>query len=212
MIKVYKDLQIPSSLKTTSAYDGEDVKKQLLADQYGKCYICERKRDTDFEIEHHKSQKNYPNLIQDWNNLFMGCGYCNRKKSSRFDNILNPKNCNVEDEIEQRIDFANKKALFYSNVSDSQHYDTISLLNNIFNGGKRIRDTKEECFFEQVLSAINRFSDLVCKYLANPVPTTEKAVRDELSIDKEWLGFKYWVIRDQPALYAIFGQDMIWNK
>ena len=114
MIKVYKDSHIPSSLTTTSAYDGEDVKRQLLADQYDKCYICERNRDTDFEIEHHKSQTNYPNLIQDWNNLFMGCGYCNRKKSSCFDNILNPKECNIEDEIEQRIDFINKKALFHA--------------------------------------------------------------------------------------------------
>lgn len=212
MIKVYKDSQVPSSLKTTSAYDGEDVKRQLLADQYEKCYICERKRDTDFEIEHHKSQTNYPDLIQDWNNLFMGCGYCNRKKACRFDNILNPKDYNIEDEIELRIDFENKKAIFHTNISDSQHYDTITLLNQVFNGSNRIRNTKEERFLEQAISAINRFSDLVYRYLANPVPATEKAVRDELSIDKEWLGFKYWVIRDQPALYAVFAQDVIWNK
>lgn len=37
MIKVYKSSQVPSSLTTTSAYDGEDVKQQLLVDQHNKC-------------------------------------------------------------------------------------------------------------------------------------------------------------------------------
>ena len=55
MIKVYKSPDAPSSLATTTRYDGEDVKLQLLADQHDKCYICERRRDTDYEIEHHKS-------------------------------------------------------------------------------------------------------------------------------------------------------------
>lgn len=212
MIKVYKSLDIPTSLTTTSAYDGEDVKQQLLADQHDKCYICERNRDTDFEIEHHKSQTNYPDLIQNWDNLFMGCGYCNRKKSSAFDNILNPSVCNIEDEIEQRIDYANKKAIFVSNINDDQHNQTIALLNRVFNGTKRCRDTKEERFFEIVLSIINRFQDLICKYLDNPNSETEKAVKDELVIDKELLGFKYWIIREKPALYAVFAQDVKWNK
>ncbi len=212
MIKVYKSKDIPSSLTTTSAYDGEDVKRQLLADQHDKCYICERNRDTDFEIEHHKSQTNYPDLIQDWENLFMGCGYCNRKKSSAFDNTLNPSVCNIEDEIEQRIDFANKKALFLSIKNEVQLDETISLLNSVFNGTKRVRSFKEERFFEQVLSVINRFQGLIYNYLETPSTDNEKAVKDELAIDKELLGFKYWIIRDSPVLYKVFAGNIIWNK
>lgn len=52
MIRERKIGIIPSSLLTTSQYDGEDVKVQLLEDQHKKCYICERKLGTDFEIEH----------------------------------------------------------------------------------------------------------------------------------------------------------------
>ena len=103
MIRVKKNHDVPSSLTTTSRYDGEDVRKQLLVDQNDKCYLCERKRDTDFEIEHHKSTHNFPDLVQDWNNLYMGCGYCNRKKSDSFDNTLVPKDCNIEDEIEEGV-------------------------------------------------------------------------------------------------------------
>lgn len=188
------------------------MKLQLLADQHDKCYICERNRDTDYEIEHHKSQTNYPDLIQEWNNLFLGCGYCNRKKSSSFDNTLNPSICNIEDEIEQRIDFSSKKALFNSINNDAQHNETIALLDRIFNGTKRVRTFKEERFFEHVLSVINRFQDIIYKYLENPNNDTEKAVKDELAIDKEMLGFKYWIIRDTPTLNRAFAQDVIWNK
>lgn len=212
MIKVHKSPNIPSSLTTTAAYDGEDVKRQLLADQHDKCYICERNRDTDFEIEHHKSQTNYPDLVQNWDNLFMGCRYCNGKKSSDFDNTLNPKDCCIEDEIEQRIDFANKKALFVTSINDSQHDETIKLLDRIFNGTKKVRNIKEERFFEQALSIINKFSYLILCYLNHPDANTEKAVKDELTIDKELLGFKYWIIRDTPGLSSAFANDIIWNK
>lgn len=212
MIRVKKSHNVPSSLTTTSRYDGEDVKKQLLADQNDKCYLCERKRDTDFEIEHHKSIHNFPKLEQDWNNLYMGCGYCNRKKSDSFDNTLVPKDCNIEDEIEQSIDYFNKKAVFSSKINDEQHDETMELLYRIYNGINQPRTTKEERFFEQALSVMNRFTDLVMKYQETPTPETEKAVRDELSITKELLGFKYWIIKRDHILRQVFASDIVWNK
>lgn len=212
MIRVYKDSNVPSSLTTTTAYDGEDVKKQLLADQHDKCYLCERNRDTDFEIEHHRSEHNYPKLRQNWDNLFMGCRYCNGKKSDSFDNTLNPKNVNIEEEIEQRIDFLNKQALFVSVVNDDQHNETISLLNRLYNGTNKTRKLKEERFIEQTIGNVNRFLGLIVEYKNNPIPENEKAIRDELSIEKECLGFKYWIIKDDSVLLQVFANDIIWNK
>ena len=60
MIRVAKSITVPESLTSRKTYDGEDVKKQLFADQHGKCYLCERKVTTDFQIEHLNSQENYP--------------------------------------------------------------------------------------------------------------------------------------------------------
>jgi len=212
MIRVYKHPDAPSSLTTTKDYDGEDVKKQLLADQHDKCYLCERNRDTDFEIEHHKSEHNFPGLVQDWDNLYMGCSYCNKKKSDSFDNTLVPKDYNLEDEIEQSIDFANKKAVFLPRVDDEQHNETIELLCRIYNGTKRLRTFKEERFFEQVLGVVNRFADLIKKYQENPSLDNKKAVSDELAIDKEMLGFKYWMVKKDDVLSQVFANDIIWNK
>ena len=76
MIKVKKSDEAPKSLSTTKAYDGEDVKEQLFKDQNEKCYLCERILTTDFEIEHLHSQHNFPDEVQDWNNLFLSCNYC----------------------------------------------------------------------------------------------------------------------------------------
>ena len=82
----------------------------------------------------------------------------------------------------------------------------------MFNGTKQIRTTREERFFERVISVINKFSDLIICYLNHPDANTEKAIKDELAIDKELLGFKYWIISDTPLLYKAFAQDIIWNK
>ena len=212
MIRVFKSPNATSSLATTSRYDGEDVKKQLLSDQHDKCYLCERNRDTDFEIEHHKSEHNYPKLIQDWENLYMGCGYCNRKKSDSFDNTLLPKDVNIEDEIEQCMDLSNNKAVFALKVDDEQHKETEKLLNRIYNGTRIGRNFKEKRFFQQALGVYNRFTDLIKAYQKNPNPENEKAIRNELSIDKELLGFKYWIIKKDAALSATFANDIIWNK
>lgn len=111
---------------------------------------------------------------------------------------------NGQDEIEQRIDFANKKALFVSNVNDSQHAETVRLLNRVFNGTKRVRTTREERFIEKAISIVNKFYDLIICYLSDPDVSTEKAIKDELSIDKELLGFKYWIIRDTPFYTRLF--------
>ena len=212
MIRVFKSPNVPSSLTTTSRYDGEDVKKQLSSDQHDKCYLCERNRDTDFEIEHHKSEHNYPKLIQDWENLYMGCGYCNRKKSDFFDNTLLPKDVNIEDEIEQCMDLSNNKAVFASKVDDEQHKETEKLLNRIYNGTRIGRNFKEKRFFQQALGVYNRFTDLIKAYQENPNLENENAIRNELSIDKELLGFKYWIIKKNAALSATFTNDIIWNK
>jgi len=211
MIKERKNEKVPSSLLTTSQYDGEDVKAQLLEDQHGKCYICERKMGTDFEIEHFKSKKNYPKLRQEWTNLFMACGYCNRKKLNSFDDNLYPLNTNIEDEIEQRIDFSRNKASFTTAIDDDPHQNTVAMLHFFYNGKQKMRAIKEEEFFNQAKQKMNRFLEKVNAFLMEPTPANRALVAAELSIEQEMLGFKYWVIRDNH-LETEFEDEIVWNK
>lgn len=213
MIKEKKNPIAPLSLSTTKNYDGEDVKRQLLDDQHHKCYICERYLGTDFQIEHFKSRNNYPKLIQDWNNLLMSCSYCNGKKSNSFDNNVNPLSVNVEEEIEQRINLLNNKAEFKVRVNDASHNETAKMLNILYNGNEKIkiRKIKEECFFNNAMQLMNRFSRIINDFIMNPTSQNRSLVACELSIDKELLGFKYWMIHDNH-LEKEFKDEIVWNK
>lgn len=212
MIRVKKSDHVPESLATTRAYDGEDVKLQLLNDQHAKCYLCERILSTDFQIEHLRSQQHNDGDRQNWNNLFLACSYCNGKKLANFDDITDPSQTNVESVIKQEIDYTNKKAVFTPLIDSVEIDRTIQLLRNIHNGQSICRKIKEERFFEEILSSVNDFMLLLKTYLDTPTSESEIAVRSSLSVSKPALGFKYWIIKSNPTLNDIFLQDIRWNK
>lgn len=214
MIRELKNAIPPPSLASGKKYDGQDVIDQLFIDHHGKCYLCELKVKQHYEVEHLKSKENHGDLKYEWTNLFLSDGYCNPKKGDRFDDILNPNDNNIEDIIEQRIDLLNKTVLFSSSNSTHEVLLTIELLNRLFNGtyAPKLRRSRENEFYKEVERIINEFNQILVDYLMNSTPETEKAVRDELSIDKELLGFKYWIIKDNPQLFAVFKDDIKWNK
>lgn len=47
--------------------------------------------------------------------------------------------------------------------------------------------------------------------MESPTDDNKRIVTEELSIDKELLGFKYWIIRDNH-LDSDFKNNIIWNK
>ena len=214
MIREYKHKSAPASLVAQITYDGQDVLDQLFADQHDKCYLCEMKVKQFYQVEHLKSQEHFEELKFNWTNLLLSDGYCNGKKKENFDDILNPNQVNIEDVIEQRIDSINRTALFVSSDTSIPTQQTIKLLNRIFNGtySPKLRKKREEEFYKEVEQKFNVFNKIVLDYLTNPNLQTENAVREELAIDKELLGFKYWVIKDTPKLLAVFANDIIWNK
>lgn len=214
MIREVKSPNAPSSLSEQKKYDGQDVLDQLFIDHHEKCYLCELKVKQHYQVEHLKSKENFSALKYEWANLFLSDDYCNGKKSANFDEILTPDDNNIEDIIEQRIDSINRKALFKSAIDSVPVQKTIELLNRIFNGTyvPKLRRKREDEFFKEVERIINAFNMTLLNYLIDPNPQTEKAVRDELSIDKELLGFKYWIIKDHAELFLVFGKDIIWNK
>jgi uncharacterized protein (TIGR02646 family) len=110
MIRVKKAISEPSALQTS--YNHPDVCKQLLKDQHDKCYICEQHVVTGYQVDHLQSQHHYPDLRQEWSNLFIACSYCNGKKSDKYDTVLHPSNHNIEEIIVHQNDFPAKKVLF----------------------------------------------------------------------------------------------------
>ena len=214
MIRIYKHLTEPVSLAAHQSYISEDVVRRLRTDQHGKCYLCERFTVTDFQVEHHKSKANHSDLTYCWDNLFLSCSYCNNKKSDLFDNMVNPTGNNVEEHIEQRLDFNISKAVFRYMGEDArsgEYEETIFFLERIFNDTKKLRTEREQQFYNYVLRGVNSFQKLVVDWLLAPTAELEDAITSSLGIDKELLGFKYWIIKSNAQLLETFGKYIIWN-
>lgn len=212
MIRVKKSDCVPSSLVGGKRYDGEDVIQQLFSDQHSKCYICERNVDTDFQIEHVKSQKYHPALICDWHNLFLSCNYCNGKKLQFFDTMLNAETEDIEDVIRQTYNSKSKMFEFSSKRNDEATVNTIKFLTRVFNGTEAIKTKREEEFFNVVLHILNSFKSRVIDFLNNENEETFRALEEELSIGSELLGLKYWIVKSNPKLYSVFAESIVWNK
>lgn len=213
MIQLQKTTIAPDSLTTKKRYDGEDVKALLAKDHYDKCYICERQLTTDFQVEHLHSQEHYPDEKYNWDNLFFVCSYCNGKKSANFDGIVNPTKEAIEEKIVQKLNYRDNKADFITNDTSETIQQTIKLLNRIFNGKQsNLRDFNEKAFFRDFSIRMSVFEQAVNDYLSAPTLETKEVVRELLSIEQEFLGFKYWIIKNNPTLFREFSNNIIWNK
>lgn len=214
MIRVRKSTDTPPSLQVENChhYDGQDVQDLLYSDQHGKCYLCEQETHKSFQIEHFKPKETgyFPELKYDWTNLFLACGYCNGRKSNSYE-ILNPLNHNIEEIIAHRIDIYSKKVEFVSETIDENTNDTVELLNKLFNGKSNIRDVKGKILFDDLNREISYFIKMLLNYRSDTSPINRQIVIDLLHISKEFLGFKYWIIKDY-GFYEDFKEFMIWNK
>lgn len=212
MIRVKKTMPPPERLHTAGCND-DSVVRQMHADQNGKCYLCETRMITDFEVEHRHSVAHQGGK-DDWKNIFLACSYCNDKKGARFDDILNPVECNVEEMIEHVYNSSTKEFLFRASVKANAATDeTIRLLTLIFNGANpRMLKIREEEFRRKFLYEYNGFLERIVRYLKSPSAETEHPVLDDLAQTSEYLAFKYQVIVSNQKLAAKFGNAVRWNK
>lgn len=212
MIRIDKHPKAPKSLSRKRSWTEEDVVGQLRADQNGKCYLCERKLVTDFQVDHLKSRDNHPRLRFKWPNLFWCCSYCNRKKSSSFDNILDPSQDEIEELLRQSLDFPNAKAIFSATGTPTEESDaTIALLERIFNGTNRIRTIREQQFYDYAVAHITSFQKMAISWLEDPCEEAKRAIIESLDRKSEFLGFKYWIIKSNERLSGAFGSFIRWH-
>ncbi|MCS3199289.1 HNH endonuclease [Candidatus Bacteroides intestinigallinarum] len=210
MIRICKNADKPQTLD--KGYNRDEVCKQLLMDQNDKCYLCERHLTTDYQVEHFKSQANNGDLKQTWENLFVACGYCNNKKSNKYDDILNPNHNDIETIIKHSNDFVNQKVIFNSDHATSEVLSTIQLLNLLFNGKLPYRNCREQRFYDEFIQKMNFFSYAVNEYMSGKKEDYYPVIKELLDIRSEYLGFKYAIIHSNDLLKHDFGDMTIWNK
>lgn len=145
-----------------------------------------------------------------WTNLFLVCGYCNGRKPNNSE-IIDPSCNNVEDLIIHHIDLYSKKVEFNHIPTEINTQYTIDLLTKLFNGKSQIRDKRGQILYEDLNREILNFLEKLVLYKSEPSLHTKQILIDLLQVTKEFLGFKYWIIKDS-GFYNEFKEFMIWNK
>jgi hypothetical protein len=205
MVKLTKR-ELPPDVTITSENDYRSgiVFEMLVEDCYQKCYICEDK-PTSINVEHIVSHRSDQKLKYDWNNLFIACPHCNNIKSTRYDDTLNPTECDPEEHIELSVDISEDfiEAVRIEPIKrDSCTLRTVELLGYVYNGGST--DIKEiECANlrnEHLLPDIQRFMQFVKGYNDEPDLGYDVILKKEVNRASKFAAFKRRIIRDYPEL------------
>lgn len=212
MIQLCKREEAPTAL-AVKGYECDEVKEAILADQHDKCYLCERRLSTDYEVEHLVSRNGDESKTNEWHNLFIACGYCNARKSNNFDDIPSPDSLPIEDIISQSIDTKGKKAVFAYCGNDASVARLIVLLERLYNGrsGKG-RTLMEKRFWNDTSSDWLGFLNRLRDYLCNPTDANRTIVAHDLDVSSTALGFKYSYIKSHAQLWKAFADNCKWNR
>lgn len=214
MIRVSKSVDVPPSLLVANctSYNGLDVQKALVTDHHEKCYLCEQKTGKDFQIEHLKAKaEGYsPHLEYIWSNLFLSCPYCNSRKHESYV-ILDPATNNIEDFISHRLDLTTKTVVIKDLREGTNDDCTAWFLGRLFNGKHNLRDTKAGILYRDLQREMVFFLGILLDYKTAATPENKQKVIDSLLITKEFLAFKYWIVKDNN-LYNDFQEHMNWNR
>ncbi len=212
MIRVRKRKDAPIEL-AINGYKDDAVKRAILEDQNDKCYICERKVTTDYQVEHLTSQRNNEAGVNDWKNLYIACNYCNDKKKASFDDIKHPDTYNVEDVIRHSVEFENERVTFSTTSEDSGIRNTVKMLERMFNGTNAPnRVLMETRFYNQFKRSYNYFQSVVHDYLLGRRDEMRPIIETLLGVKSEYLAFKYAVIMENDTLRRDFEEMVRWNR
>ncbi|MDK2595407.1 HNH endonuclease [Pseudoalteromonas obscura] len=142
MFNVKKSDKIPPSLAEKKSWSGEDVWDALVEDFHGKCYLCEEKNPLDINVEHFHPQGEYEEKAYEWNNLYMSCSRCNNIKLSKYNDLLD---CCDNDVDVFKMVYIGVPVTQYSNrvevktdSDDPKAKTTVDLLDRIYNSNHSI--------------------------------------------------------------------------
>ncbi|WP_341851821.1 hypothetical protein [Vibrio vulnificus] len=137
MFNVVRNEPVPLSLAGKQKYDSEDVWKALNTVFHKKCYICETSEPQDINVEHFVPHEGNENLKFDWNNLYFSCGRCNNIKLTKYDDLLDCCDPNID--VVRAIKHLPPSTPFAKQLPiEAQHDDdktklTAELLDRVFN-------------------------------------------------------------------------------
>lgn len=200
--------------KTDSGYNMPEVNDALREIFHGKCYICENKEITSYQIEHLIPHRGNPDLKYAWDNLFLACAHCNNTKLGKFEPILD---CTKED-VERAIAFRKKgyfgtdeELIFEPLDGRAETLNTGMLLHEVYYGSTPQKKMEAVILRRHLRKEISNFKEHVREYKEAEDEEKEDLkclLKRELGDASPFAAFKRWLIRDNkesyPELYQYF--------
>ena len=192
----------------SGSYNTPEVNAALREMFHGKCYICENKQMTSYQIEHLVSHRGNADLKYDWNNLFLACAHCNNTKLDKYEPIIDCTKENVEALIAFRRTgyFGTDEKLLFEKLDDRIEVEnTIKLLQEVYYGSTPQKKMESTILRRMLRKELSAFKEYVREY--HEAEDEEKEdlkylLQKELRDSSPFAAFKRWLIRDNREVYA----------
>ena len=206
-----KALAAKASLASQKAINGSyntpEVNLALSEMFRGKCYICEVKDTSSYQIEHLIPHKGDLDLKFDWNNLFWSCAHCNNIKNAKCNPILDCSKVDVDKKIAFRREgfFGTDEKLLFQPLDDNEDTkNTAKLLNDVYYGNTPQKKIESVQIRKKLRESLSRFKNLVRDYYELEPYEQEDVlakINAELGAGAEFVAFKRWLLWDNREQY-----------
>lgn len=190
-----------------STYNTPEVNAALQEMFHGKCYICENKQITSYQIEHLYPHHQNMDLKYDWNNLFLACAHCNNIKLGKYDPILNCTEENIEELIAFRKKgyFGTEEELLFEILDFREEtINTQKLLYEVYYGSTPQKKMEAKILRRVLRKELAKFKEYVREYQEAEDEEKEDMkclLRRQLEDGSPFAAFKRWLIRDNKETY-----------
>ena len=189
------------------SYNITEVNEALREMFHGKCYICENKQITSYQIEHLVPHRGNIDLKYDWNNLFLACAHCNNIKLDKFDPIIDCTKENVEELIafRKRGYFGIDEELVFDVLDHRPEIkNTVKLLHEVYYGSTPQKKMEATIIRRLLRIELSNFKEYVREYTEAEDEEKEDLkylLQQQLRDDSPFAAFKRWLIRDNSDTY-----------
>lgn len=204
--KAEDSLQIAKT--KNSSYNTPEVNAALREMFYGKCYICENKQATSYQIEHLIPHRGEAELKYDWNNLFLACAHCNNTKLGKYEPIIDCTKENVEEKIAFRKKgyFGTEEKLVFDMLdTEIETQNTVRLLREVYYGTTPQKEVEAKILRKLLRKELSQFKEYVREYQEaedEEKRDLECLLKQQLQDSSPFAAFKRWLIRDHKETYA----------
>ena len=202
-VDIAKDVLKREKEKLSGSYNKPEVLEALKLIFNNKCYICENKKVTSYNIEHLRPHKDTNiDLKFNWDNLFLVCAHCNNIKSSIYENVLDCTKVNVDEIISFRKEgnFAwNEYIEIKAIVNSDEVEETVDLLEKVYNGTTAMKKMEAINIKKELRNEIINFMSIINEYWDAEGEDKEDVkclIIRELKPSSPFAAFKRWIIRD----------------